>query len=109
MQKKPIKYQRIISFGKTFDQIKNNNVFEHQQEIACDDVWTEYDEMSRESTQKVATEKVYTARTVIDLLNFAAPKTMKRAKAHFSHGIAENLDDPKYAHYRYWSNPLETK
>ncbi|TKY67127.1 putative phospholipid:diacylglycerol acyltransferase 2 [Spatholobus suberectus] len=34
---------------------------------------------------------------------------MKRGEAHFSHGIAENLDDPKYAHYKYWSNPLETK
>ncbi|MED6155467.1 putative phospholipid:diacylglycerol acyltransferase 2 [Stylosanthes scabra] len=34
---------------------------------------------------------------------------MERAKAHFSHGIAENIDDPKYSHYRYWSNPLETK
>nr|XP_025684248.1 putative phospholipid:diacylglycerol acyltransferase 2 isoform X2 [Arachis hypogaea] len=93
----------------SFQNTENNNVFEHQQEIACDDVWTEHDEMSRESTQTVATEKVYTARTVIDLLNFAASKTMKRAKAHFYHGIAENLDDPKYAHYRYWSNPLETK
>ncbi|MED6206024.1 hypothetical protein PIB30_023091 [Stylosanthes scabra] len=71
-QKKPIKYQRIISFGKAFDQIKNNNVFAHQQEIA-------------------------------------SPKTMERAKAHFSHGIAENIDDPKYSHHRYWSNPLETQ
>ncbi|XP_065866789.1 putative phospholipid:diacylglycerol acyltransferase 2 isoform X2 [Euphorbia lathyris] len=33
----------------------------------------------------------------------------KRAEAHFSHGIADNLDDPKYKHYKYWSNPLETR
>ncbi|XP_057750495.1 putative phospholipid:diacylglycerol acyltransferase 2 [Arachis stenosperma] len=31
--------------------------FQNTEEIACDDVWTEHDEMSRESTQKVATEK----------------------------------------------------
>ncbi|GLU19259.1 hypothetical protein SLE2022_355200 [Rubroshorea leprosula] len=34
---------------------------------------------------------------------------MKRAEAHFSHRIAEYLDDPKYNHYKYWSNPLEMK
>lgn len=77
--------------------------------LSCEDVWTEYDEMSRESIQKVAKKEVYAARTVFDLLNFVAPDMMKRAEAHFSHGIAENLDDPKYAHYKYWSNPLETK
>ncbi|KAJ8563492.1 hypothetical protein K7X08_031944 [Anisodus acutangulus] len=38
-------------------------------------------------------------------LSFIDPK---RAEAHFSHGIAENLEDPKYSHYKYWSNPLET-
>lgn len=76
---------------------------------SCEDVRIEYDEMSRKSIQKVAKEEVYTARTVFDLLNFVHPKMMKRAEAHFSRGIAENLDDPKYAHYKYWSNPLETK
>lgn len=92
----------------------------HQQEISwgsnsatfnlsCEAVWTDYDEMNRESIQKVAKKRDYTASTVFDLLNFVAPKMMKRAEAHFSHGIAENLEDPKYAHYRYWSNPLETK
>ncbi|OIW05843.1 hypothetical protein TanjilG_23629 [Lupinus angustifolius] len=72
-------------------------------------LWTEYDEMIRESIRKVGKKKVYTERTPFDLLNFVAPKMMKRAEAHFSHGIAENLDDPKYAHYKYWSNPLETR
>ncbi|XP_020215180.1 putative phospholipid:diacylglycerol acyltransferase 2 isoform X1 [Cajanus cajan] len=77
--------------------------------LSCEAVWTGYDEMSRESIQKVAKKKAYTAKTVFDLLNFVAPKMMKRAEAHFSHGIADNLDDPKYCHYKYWSNPLETK
>lgn len=71
-------------------------------------MWTEYDEISRESIKKVAEEKAYTATTVFDLLHSVAPKMMKRAEAHFSHGIAENLDD-KYTHHKYWSNPLETK
>jgi phospholipid:diacylglycerol acyltransferase len=46
---------------------------------------------------------------MIDLLRFVAPKMMERGSAHFSYGIADNLDDPKYQHYKYWSNPLETK
>lgn len=76
---------------------------------SCGEVWTEYDEMSRESIRKVAENKVYTTKTLFDLLRFVAPKMMRRAEAHFSHGIADNIDDPKYAHYKYWSNPLETK
>lgn len=57
----------------------------------------------------VADYKVYTTESALDLLHYVAPKMMKRGCAHFSHGIAENLDDKKYAHYKYWSNPLETK
>ncbi|KAE8690437.1 putative phospholipid:diacylglycerol acyltransferase 2 [Hibiscus syriacus] len=37
-----------------------------------------------------------------------APKMMAPGTAHFSYGIADNLDDPQYKHYKYWSNPLET-
>ena len=73
------------------------------------EAWTEYDELSREDIRRVAGNKAYTARSFIDLLRFVAPKMMRRAEAHFSHGIAENLDDSKYGHYKYWSNPLETK
>lgn len=57
----------------------------------------------------VAEYKVYTADEILELLQFVAPKMMARGSAHFSYGIAENLDDPKYDHYKYWSNPLETK
>lgn len=73
------------------------------------EVWTEYDEMSRESIRKIAENKPYTARSVLDLLRFVAPKMMQRVASHVTHGIADNLDDPKYAHYKYWCNPLETK
>uniref|UniRef100_M1AAG9 Phosphatidylcholine-sterol acyltransferase n=2 Tax=Solanum TaxID=4107 RepID=M1AAG9_SOLTU len=69
---------------------------------------TEYDGMSQESIKRVTENKAYTARTLIDLLRFVAPKTMQRAESHFSHGLADNLEDPKYSHYKYWSNPLET-
>ncbi|KAK8543417.1 hypothetical protein V6N12_015966 [Hibiscus sabdariffa] len=65
--------------------------------------------MSPESIQKIAADKAYTAATLFDLLHLVAPKMMKRVQAHFSHGIADNLDDPKYNHYKYWSNPLEMK
>lgn len=76
---------------------------------SCREILSEYDEMSRKSIKKVAENDAYTARSLLDLLRFVAPKMMKRAEAHFSHGIAEDLDDPKYTHYKYWSNPLETK
>jgi len=76
---------------------------------SCGEVSSEYDEMSRNNIKKVAESDAYTASSLLDLLRFVAPKMMKRAEAHFSHGIAEDLDDPKYTHYKYWSNPLETK
>lgn len=65
--------------------------------------------MSRESIRKVSKNKAYTVNTVLDLLRVVAPKMMQRMDGQFSHGIAEDLDDPKYAHHKYWSNPLETK
>ncbi|GJV86579.1 phospholipid:diacylglycerol acyltransferase 1 [Tanacetum coccineum] len=34
---------------------------------------------------------------------------MKHGGAQYSYGIADNLDDKKYEHYKYWSNPLETR
>ncbi|KAF8396479.1 hypothetical protein HHK36_018102 [Tetracentron sinense] len=117
----PVRYGRIISFGKETSQIPSSKLptldskeFSRasthlKSNSSCGDVWTEYDEMSRESIRTVAENKVYTARTLLDLLRSVAPKMMQRADAHFSHGIAENLDDPKYSHYKYWSNPLETK
>lgn len=73
------------------------------------DIWTEYQEMGVGGIKAVVDYKVFTAGSVLDLLHFVAPKLMKREGAHFSHGIADNLDDPKYKHYKYWSNPLETK
>ncbi|KAA8550250.1 hypothetical protein F0562_001934 [Nyssa sinensis] len=119
--KERMKYGRIISFGKAASDIPSSQLStlgskefmrastSTNSHASCGEVWTEYDEMSRESIQKVVENKAYTARTLIDLLRFVAPKMMQRAEAHFSHGIAEILDDPKYAHYKYWSNPLETK
>lgn len=76
---------------------------------SCGEVWTEYDEMTRENIQNIAENKAYTTSSLIDLIRFVAPKMMQRADAHFSFGIAENLEDPKYDNYKYWSNPLETK
>ncbi|KAL2507014.1 putative phospholipid:diacylglycerol acyltransferase 2 [Forsythia ovata] len=119
----PTKYGRIISFGKlvsdlpssqlpTLDSKKQEFMRNHStsnSNAACRGVWTEYDEMSRENIRRIAENKAYTMKSLLDLLRVIAPKMMKRAEAHFSHGIAENLDDPKYNHYKYWSNPLETK
>lgn len=76
---------------------------------SCGEVWTEYEELSRDSILKATETKSYTAGTLLRLLRLVAPKMMRRAEAHFSHGVAENLDDLKYERYKYWSNPLETR
>ncbi|KAL9252195.1 putative phospholipid:diacylglycerol acyltransferase 2 [Drosera capensis] len=115
-------YGRMISFGMAAAERPSSQLpkvsFEegfslgHSQvkpQTPCGDTWTEYDELSREIIRDVGRNKAYTAETVVDLFRHLAPKTMQRAEAHFSHGIADDLDDPKYEHYKYWSNPLETK
>nr|XP_043631861.1 putative phospholipid:diacylglycerol acyltransferase 2 [Erigeron canadensis] len=119
--KQQTNYGRIIAFGKkaseqhssklpTFvseELMQANKILNSSSN--CGDVWTEYGKISRKIIQRLADNKAYTAETLIDLLRFVAPKTMQRAEVHFSLGIAEDLDDPKYGHYKYWSNPLETK
>ncbi|KAL3718224.1 hypothetical protein ACJRO7_003370 [Eucalyptus globulus] len=115
------KYGRIISFGKEASYIPSSQLPSVDlkelllgkpstiSNSTCQEVWTEYNELSRESIRDVADNKVYTSQTLLDLLRFVAPKMMQRAEAHFSHGIADDLNDPKYNHYKYWSNPLEMR
>ncbi|KAG8376194.1 hypothetical protein BUALT_Bualt09G0037800 [Buddleja alternifolia] len=114
-----VKYGRIVSFGKDVADlhsteidrvdfrgaIKGNNLANK----TCRDVWTEYHDMGIGGVKAIADYKVYTADSILDMLHFVAPKMMKRGGAHFSYGIADDLDDKKYDHYKYWSNPLETK
>ncbi|PON54866.1 Lecithin:cholesterol/phospholipid:diacylglycerol acyltransferase [Parasponia andersonii] len=116
---KGVNYGRIISFGKDVaavhsseieridfrGAVKGNNL---ANKTNCD-VWTEYHEMGVGGVNAVADYKAYTAGEILDLLHFVAPNLMARGGAHFSYGIADNLEDPKYQHYKYWSNPLETK
>ncbi|KAK3013111.1 hypothetical protein RJ639_010112 [Escallonia herrerae] len=118
-QAKHANYGRIISFGKDVaeahssefervefrDAVKGYNVANS----TCQDVWTEYHDMGYGGVDAVAEWKAYTAGDIVDLLHFVAPKMMARGSSHFSYGIADNLDDPKYEHYKYWSNPLETR
>lgn len=111
------KYGRIVSFGKDASELPSSQLSTvvskgsstSSTRISCGKVWTEYDEMSHDSIRRVAENRAYTGKTLMDLLRLVAPKLMQRAETHFSHGIAEDLDDPKYNHYKYWSNPLETK
>nr|XP_010917136.1 phospholipid:diacylglycerol acyltransferase 1 [Elaeis guineensis] len=116
-----VNYGRIISFGKEVsekpsskieqidfrDAVKGNNVAHSN--ASCREIWTEYHELGWGGIKAVTDYKVYTASSILDLLHFVAPKMMQRGSAHFSYGIADNLDDPAYEHYKYWSNPLETK
>ncbi|XP_009771139.1 putative phospholipid:diacylglycerol acyltransferase 2 [Nicotiana sylvestris] len=117
--KQRAKYGRLVAFGKAASELPSSQLsfidpkeFVHGSapisSTSCEELLTEYDEISRESIKRVAENEVYTARTLIDLLRFIAPKMMQRTEEHFSHGLAENLEDPKYSHHKYWSNPLET-
>ena len=81
----------------------------HLANASCQDVWTEYHDIGIPGIKAVADYRVYTAGSILDLLHFVAPKMMKRGDAHYSYGIADDLDDPEYNHYKYWSNPLETR
>ncbi|KAJ8443826.1 hypothetical protein Cgig2_010290 [Carnegiea gigantea] len=116
---KGVHYGRLVSFGKDAaeahsskieildfkDAPKGNSI----PNSTCQDVWTEYHDMGIPGIKAVADHKIYTADSILDLLHYVAPKMMQRGDAHFSHGIADDLDDPKYNHYKYWSNPLETR
>lgn len=118
-KRKKIYYGRMISFGKDMAEAPSSEIERIDfrgapkgssvANSSCRDVWTEYHDMGLEGVKAVADYKVYTAGEILDLLHYVAPKMMARGDAHFSYGIAEDLDDPKYQHYKYWSNPLETK
>lgn len=115
--KEPTKYGRIVSFGKLASELPSSHLSNLVTKeissgignVSCGEVWTEYDEMTGENIRKAVENKAYTATTIVDLLRLVAPKMMRRADAHFSYDIADDLNDPKYDHYKYWSNPLETK
>ncbi|KAK9066123.1 hypothetical protein SSX86_015525 [Deinandra increscens subsp. villosa] len=112
-------YGRFISFGRDAAESHSSQIQRidfrgalkgsNSANRTCREVWTEYHDMGSGGIKAIAGYKTYTADDVVDMLEFVAPKMMKRGNAHFSHGLADNLDDPKYAHYRYWSNALETK
>ncbi|PWA84944.1 phospholipid:diacylglycerol acyltransferase [Artemisia annua] len=118
-QAKNPNYGRLISFGRDVAEthssqiervdfrgaIKGNN---HANKT-CRDVWTEYHDIGLGGIKAIADYKAYTAGDLVDLLEFVAPKMMVRGSVHYSHGLADDLDDPKYQHYKYWSNALETK
>ncbi|KAK4784940.1 hypothetical protein SAY86_001629 [Trapa natans] len=118
-QPKKINYGRLISFGKDISDAHSSKIERTDfrgaekghsllNKTKCD-VWTEYHDFGLGGVKAIVDYKVYTAGSILDLLHFVAPKMMARGSAHFSYGIADNLDDRKYQHYRYWSNPLETK
>ncbi|XP_073142608.1 putative phospholipid:diacylglycerol acyltransferase 2 [Henckelia pumila] len=117
-------YGRIISFGKMASELHSsklptsnsqeqalrpNDTITHSYPPSHGKLWTEYDEIRPDNIYRIFENKAYTAKTLLDLLRSIAPMMMQRAEAQFSHGMANNLDDPKYNNYKYWSNPLETK
>ncbi|MCO5567080.1 hypothetical protein L7F22_020765 [Adiantum nelumboides] len=112
-------YGRLISFGKDVAELASHKVERRpfwnirgglpvSANLSCGDAWTEYHEISWESIQAVAEHKVFTAGNIADLLRYVAPAMMERGDSQFSHGVADDLSDPKYEHFKYWANPLET-
>ncbi|XP_023744465.1 phospholipid:diacylglycerol acyltransferase 1 [Lactuca sativa] len=116
---KSLNYGRIISFGKDVAQLHSSKIervdfmgaIEGRNYVnrSCGDVWNEYHEMGFGGIKAVADYKVFTVESVLELLQFVAPRMMKRGSAHYSYGIADNLEDKEYQHYKYWSNPLESR
>ncbi|KAH7306478.1 hypothetical protein KP509_22G014900 [Ceratopteris richardii] len=113
-------YGRLISFGKNVSELVSSriirkpfmNVRGHNPvnaNLSCGDAWTEYHEMSWEGIRAVAEHNVFTSGDILDVLRYVAPAMMQRGDAQFSHGLADDLDDPKYEHFKYWSNPLESR
>ncbi|KAI4377462.1 hypothetical protein MLD38_015081 [Melastoma candidum] len=102
---KGVNYGRIITFGKDVAELHSSK-FERTDftdaikgtsmvnTTSCD-VWIEYHDMGVAGVKAVADYKVFTAGSFLDALNFVAPKLMKRGNAHFSYGIADDLDDPR--------------
>ncbi|KAI5059830.1 hypothetical protein GOP47_0026149 [Adiantum capillus-veneris] len=113
-------YGRLVSFGKDVAELASHKIdrrpFQNirgglpvSANLSCGDAWTEYHEISWESIQAVAEHKVFTAGNIPDLLRYVAPAMMERGDSQFSHGIADDLNDSKYEHFKYWANPLETR
>eukprot|EP00246_Nothoceros_aenigmaticus_P012763 TRINITY_DN4098_c0_g1_i3.p1 TRINITY_DN4098_c0_g1~~TRINITY_DN4098_c0_g1_i3.p1 ORF type:complete len:474 (-),score=70.18 TRINITY_DN4098_c0_g1_i3:742-2163(-) len=127
MHGKPLAhYGRMVSFGKraahvpSSEILKGSNLEDLKElltqselptvktNVSCGEVWTEYHDVSWDVIQEAEKHGIYTAHTVLDLLRLVAPKMMQRADAAWSYGVAEHPSDPKYQHFKYWSNPLET-
>lgn len=113
-------YGRLISFGKDCAELAAHRLerkpFKNVRgglpvsaNLSCGDAWTEYHDISWEAIQAVAEHKVYTTGSIVDLLRYVAPGMMQRGGTQFSYGVADDLSDPKYEHFKYWSNPLETR
>lgn len=51
----------------------------------------------------------HSSEGALDVLRKMAPRYMEKVEQHDSWGIAFDLSDPKYAHPKYWNNPLESR
>ncbi|CAM6050004.1 unnamed protein product [Sphagnum compactum] len=113
-------YGRMVAFGKEAAVLSHSAVLEKRKgstKVAngelrsngsCGDVWTEYHELHWDDVEDIASRDIYCAEDLVGLLRRVAPKLMIRGEENWGFGLADNLDDPKYKHFRHWSNPLET-
>ncbi|KAI3806814.1 hypothetical protein L1987_22729 [Smallanthus sonchifolius] len=60
------------------DAVKGNNFANS----SCREVWTEYHDMGSGGIKAIAEYKTYTDNDLLDMLEFVAPKMMKRGNAH---------------------------
>ncbi|CAK9203653.1 unnamed protein product [Sphagnum jensenii] len=115
-------YGRMVAFGKEAAVLAYSAILEKRKgspkmgsrngklhlNASCGDVWTEYHELSWDDMEDVANHDVYCADDLVGLMERVAPKLMVRGEENWGFGLADDLDDPKYQHFRHWSNPLET-
>lgn len=113
-------YGRMVAFGKEAAAMSHEVIVNRKKEIktptnttlrnttACGDVWTEYQELTWDDVEEIASREIFNADDLVEVLRKVAPKLMARGEDNWSFNIADDPSDEKYQHYRYWANPLET-
>lgn len=113
-------YGRMVAFGKESASLSEEAIRNRRLEVkpptnsslrnttACGDVWTEYQDLTWDVVEDIASREVLNADDLVEVLRMVAPKLMTRGDENWSFDIADDPSDKKYQHHRYWANPLQT-
>jgi len=113
-------YGRMVAFGKESASLSKDAIASRKKEVkvptnatlrntaACGDVWTEYQDLTWDVVEDIASREILDADDIVGVLRSVAPKLMARGEENWSFGVADDPSDKKYDHFKYWANPLET-